>query len=151
MSETRIIELQQELAEELAKEAQRTGFDLVVFNDADDLVKVKVKPRELTPQNQTEVLSISKEIYSNIDEITDIVKKIEEGGATTEMALKLLFIIETPLKTILSIFFDIEKEKVATLPNIDLLLSIVQGSEFGQIQEKTSKAAKEIDYMSKSK
>lgn len=147
----KIIELEKKLAKEKAKEAQLPGFYLVVFDDSDELSEIKVKSHELTAQNQKEVIFSAKEIYSNIDEIMSIAEKIEAGEATNEDALKLLFIVDEPLKTILSIFFDIEKEKIATLPNIDLLLSIVQGSEFMQIQDKASKVSKEFDYISKNK
>jgi hypothetical protein len=145
----KIIELEKELAEEKAKEAQVSGFDLVVFDDSNELSEIKVKPRELTAKNQTEVLSSSKEIYSNIDEIVTLSEKLEAGEGTNEDALKLMFIIDEPLKTILSIFFDVEQEKIATLPNADLLLAIVQGDEFMQIQDKTAKVSKELKYMSK--
>ena len=147
----KIIELEKKLAKEKAKEAQAAGFNLVIFDDLDELSEIKVKPRELTAQSQTEVLESSQKIYSSIDEIVSLTEKIEAGEGTNEDALKLMFIIDEPLKTILSIFFDIEKEKIATLPNADLLLSIVEGSEFMKLQDKTSKVSKEIDYISKNK
>lgn len=147
----KIIELEKKLAKEKAKEAKVAGFNLVVFDDADELSEIKVKPRELTAQSQTEILESSQEIYSNIDEIVSLAEKIEAGEGTNEDAFKLMFIIDEPLKTILSIFFDIDREKIATLPNADLLLAIVEGSEFMKIQDKTSKVSKEIDYISKNK
>ncbi|USI66786.1 hypothetical protein LMK05_05775 [Lactococcus petauri] len=147
----KIIELEKKLAKEKAKEAKVAGFNLVVFDDADELSEIKVKPRELTAQSQTEILESSQEIYSNIDEIVSLAEKLEAGEGTNEDAFKLMFIIDEPLKTILSIFFDIDREKIATLPNADLLLAIVEGSEFMKIQDKTSKVSKEIDYISKNK
>lgn len=147
----KIIELEKKLAKEKAKEAQVAGFNLVVFDDSDELSEIKVKPRELTAQSQTEILESSQEIYSNIDEIVSLAEKLEAGEGTNEDAFKLMFIIDEPLKTILSIFFDIDREKIATLPNADLLLAIVEGSEFMKIQDKTSKVSKEIDYISKNK
>lgn len=147
----KIKELEKELAKEKAKEAQVAGFDLVVFDDSNELSEIKVKPRELTAKNQTEILENSKKIYSSLDDIVFLSEKLEAGEGTHEDAFKLMFIIDEPLKTILSIFFDIEREKIATLPNADLLLAIVQGDEFMKIQDKTSKASKEIDYISKNK
>lgn len=147
----KIIELEKQLAKEKAKEAQVAGFNLVVFDDSGELSEIKVKPRELTGQSQTDILESSQEIYSNIDEIVSLAEKLEAGEGTNEDAFKLMFIIDEPLKTILSIFFDIDREKIATLPNADLLLAIVEGSEFMKIQDKTSKVSKEIDYISKNK
>lgn len=147
----KIIQMEKDLAKALAEEAKVAGFNLVVFDDSDELSEIKVKPRELTAQSQTEILESSQEIYSNIDEIVSLAEKLEAGEGTNEDAFKLMFIIDEPLKTILSIFFDIDREKIATLPNADLLLAIVEGSEFMKIQDKTSKVSKEIDYISKNK
>lgn len=59
----------------------------------------------------------------------------------------MLALIDVPLKSIISIVFGIEAEKVASLPNIELLGLVFEENQW--INTNAKNLAKELEYIAK--
>nr|DAV18288.1 MAG TPA: hypothetical protein [Caudoviricetes sp.] len=141
------LEKQLELArlEEAEIIEKTTGFDVVVFDDdMENLKEIKVSPIELTEKSKANIMKAAGDLGDNLEEIETLADKLD---TTVGNWLKLLALIDDPLKAIISEMFNLDVEIVATLPNIELLRLVFQDNPW--INSKAGKLAKELDYISK--
>lgn len=132
-------------AEELENKIKEQGFEVVVFDENDDLVEKYVKPQELTDSGQfllTAGIGELAEHYERVKEIADDLKSGRLGDW-----LQFMLITEEPMKKIIAGAFDLEINEVATLPNIDLVGTLIEQNSW--INEKAERLGKELQYIGK--
>ncbi|EGP5709398.1 hypothetical protein DQ181_09655 [Enterococcus faecium] len=138
-----IKELEAKLAKAKKEEAKKAGFTVVVFSDdLEDLVEIKVKAHDLTEKEKADIMEVAGKLGDNIEEIQEVAEKLDSTVGTW---LKFMALIEDPLKGIIANFFDLEKEIVATLPNIELLGLVLEGNQW--INDNANNLAKELKYI----
>lgn len=138
-----IKELEAKLAKAKKEEAKKAGFTVVVFSDdSEDLVEIKVKAHDLTEKEKADIMEVASQLGNNIEEIQEVAGKLDSTVGTW---LKFMALIEDPLKGIIAKIFDLEKEIVATLPNIELLGLILEGNQW--INDNANNLAKELKYI----
>lgn len=145
----KIKELEEQLKLARIEEAKiiskTTGFEIVIFdNDMENLKEIKVSPIELTEKSKANIMKAAGDLGDNLEEIETIADKLD---STVGNWLKLLSLIDDPLKAIISEMFKLDAEIVATLPNLELLGLIFTGNPW--IDSKAGKLAKELDFISK--
>lgn len=140
----KILQMEKDLAKAKAEEAKETGFTVVVVDtETGDLKEIKAKSHELTEKEKSDIMSAAGKLGDNLDEIQGMSKVLDSTVGTW---LKFMTLIDNPLKEIVATMFNLEKEIVSTLPNIELL-----GLIFGEnqwINEKASNLATELNYIS---
>lgn len=140
----RIKELEKQLAQARTEEATKEGFTVVIFeDDLESLKEIKVKPHELTEKEKANIMQFAGKLGDNLNEIKEIAEKLD---TTVGPWLKLMALIDDPLKEIISSMFDLEVDTVATIPNIDLLGLIFEDNPW--INSKAKNLAKELDFIS---
>lgn len=140
----RIKELEKQLAQARTEEATKEGFTVVIFeDDLESLKEIKVKPHELTEKEKANIMQFAGKLGDNLSEIKEIAEKLD---TTVGPWLKLMALIDDPLKEIISSMFDLEADTVATIPNIDLLGLIFEDNPW--INSKAKNLAKELDFIS---
>ncbi|MFB8448999.1 hypothetical protein ACFC3Z_07885 [Enterococcus thailandicus] len=138
-----IKELEAKLAKAKKEEAKKAGFTVVVFSDdSEDLVEIKVKAHDLTEKEKADIMEVASQLGNNIEEIQEVAGKLDSTVGTW---LKFMALIEDPLKGIIAKIFDLEKEIVATLPNIELLGLVLEGNQW--INDNANNLAKELKYI----
>ncbi|MDT2685804.1 hypothetical protein [Enterococcus gallinarum] len=138
-----IKELEAKLAQAKAEEAKMTGFDVVIF-EGEELVEIKAKAHELSEQDKATIMRAAGTLGDNMESIQRVAKQLDNKvGAWLEM----LALIDVPLKSIISIVFGIEAEKVASLPNIELLGLVFEENQW--INTNAKNLAKELEYIAK--
>lgn len=138
-----IQELEAKLAQKKAEEAKEAGFDVVVL-EGDELVEIKVKAHELTEQEKAAIMKSAGALGDNMEAIQKVANKLDN---TVGAWLEMLALIDAPLKGILSIVFGLEAEKVASLPNIELLGLVFEQNQW--INTNAKNLAKELEFISK--
>lgn len=143
----RIKELEEQLAKARSEEASKEGFTVVIFDDdMGKLKEIKARAKEINSKEHAEIINKIEPLRNSLDDIEAIQEKLNNGEVATGELLELLFIIDEPIKVILSRFFNLPEEIIATVPNLDLALELVEGDEFSKIKDKTERFTKEIEY-----
>lgn len=139
----RIKELEEQLAKARSEEAKKEGFTVVVFEEnLDALKEIKVKPHDLTENEKANIMQSAGKLGDNLDEIKEVAETLD---TTVGPWLKLMAMIDDPLKEIISNMFDINIDIVATIPNLDLLGIIFEENPW--INSKAKNLAKELDFI----
>lgn len=140
----KIKELETKLAKARSEEAKKAGFTVVVFEkDFENLIEIKVKSHELTEKEKANIMQSAGKLGDNLGEIKAIAETLD---TTVGPWLKLMALIDDPLKEIIAEMFDLDVEIVATIPNIELLGFIFEGNPW--IDSKAGNLAKELDFIS---
>lgn len=139
-----IKDLEQKLAEARANQAKEVGFTVVVFDEnLENLKEIKVKAHDLTEKEKADIMQAASRLGDNMEEITGLAEQLDRSVGPW---LKLMTLIDDPLKEIIGGMFKLDTKIVATLPNLDLLSLIFEGNPW--IDSKAHNLAKELDYIS---
>ncbi|EOH86695.1 hypothetical protein [Enterococcus pallens] len=139
--------LEEQLAQAKTEEAKKAGFTVVVFEKGSDkLIEIKAKSRELNEKEKANLLEAAGKLGDNFEEIEKVTSELDN---TVGPWLKLMALIEAPLKEIIAGMFGLELNSIATLPNMDLLSLIFQDNPW--INSKADKLAKELEFISENK
>lgn len=151
MTET-IQELEAKLAQAKAEEAVKEGFDIAVFKEeGEGLEIIKAEPKTLSPKDHAAVIASSKVISENMEDIEKIQEKIADDTATTQDWLALIFAVDEPIKVILSRYFGLDEARIASLPNLDMVVMIAQSEQFNALKVKSDRVAQEIQFIKNGK
>lgn len=132
-----------ELEAELAKlKAENKGHTLVVF-EGEELTEETVELKALTDESKAEIVSAIGRLAKNVDKIQDLKLDAENIGEW----LMFMELTDEPMQTILGAGFGVEPQKVATIPNLELLSLVAEQVGTEQTTQKANKLAKELSYI----
>lgn len=141
-----IKELEQQLAERKALEAKnnpKKEFDLVVYVDAENLEAQNLELKKFSEKDKAKFLKGVGDLGQNFESIKVLSDKLDEGRVGDW--LELLEYLESPMGAILGVAFDVEPEKIASFPNIDVLAEVINQNEWAGT--KSQKLATELSYI----
>lgn len=141
----KVKELEEQLAKARSEKVKKTGFTIVVFEDnLEDLKEINVMLHDLTEKDKAQIMKAAGDLGDNMQEIKEIAENLD---TTVGPWLKLMALMEDPIKEIIGCMFKLDTAIVATLPNIDLLSFIFKDNPW--INSKAKGLASELDFIAK--